>query len=233
MPNKSQEITGKNWRQEINSTKADLETVLKRNEFYEKSARLRLAVDADLIEVVKHPESKGLKTQEDLNKAKDFSHRVRTGETERLYNILDRYFREIKIESAGREKEIALSLFCLTQQGVNVDLIVPSWKVEIKSGQLFITKSTGESAVNGAYLRTIPGVTDKEEQPPEHKPKDQDLSKPISLPPGFHGKAKEGWTPLPPIPGLPAKPQEEKKKTKKSKPKAEPKPKPSDILETF
>lgn len=203
MPDKSPEIIGKNWNKEVGSWKAEKET---RNEFYKKAAGLKLAVDADLIEVVKHPQLQRLKTQDDLNKEKDFTYRVKTGKTERLYNILDRYFSEIKIEPADREKEVALSLFCLTQQGVNVDLVVPSWKVEIKSGQLFITKSTGESAVSGAYLRTIPEATYPE----------------------------EGYTPLPPIPGLPAKPQEEKKKTKpKPKAKAKTEPKPSAFLETI
>ena len=64
---------------------------------------------------------------------------------------MDKYFKEIGIEPNNREKETALSLYCLTQQGVNVDLIVPSWKVEIKEGKLYIKKSTGEFAVEGVF----------------------------------------------------------------------------------
>ncbi|MBI4994078.1 hypothetical protein HZC21_00325 [Candidatus Peregrinibacteria bacterium] len=195
MPKEQPEILGKNWTKEVGTWKAEKEV---RNEFYQKAAGLRFEVDADLNAIVKNPEKKGLKTQEELKGADDFTYRVKRN-GDRLYNILGAYFKRRGAPDADaktREKEVALSLYCLTQQGLNVDLIVPSWKVEIRNGQLFITKSTGEPFVDGAYLRTIPGVTDKVE---------------------------EGWTTLPPIPGLPAK------KLKK-KPR---KPKESDILETF
>lgn len=207
MPDKSPEIIGKNWKTEVGTWKAEKEI---RNEFYKKAAGLRFEVDADLNEIVKHPETKGLKTQKELTEipeAKNFKYRVKEGKTERLYNILHKYFKSIGITNTdAREKEVVLSLYCLTQQGLNVDLIVASWKVEVIKGQIYIEKSTAEKVADGLFLRAIPEVTDK------------------------------GWTPAPPIPGLPAKPQEEKKKTKpKPKPKAKPKsePKESDILETF
>lgn len=195
MAKEQPEILGKNWTKEVGSWKAETNI---RNEFYQKVAGLKLGVSTDLDEVVKHPESKGLKTQEELNGKEDFKYRVKEGKNERLYNILDAYFKKIDISPADREKEIAISLYCLTRQGVNVDLVVPSWKVEVKTGQLFITKSTGETAVDGAFLRSIPGVTDKEEV------------KPIlgggwgasgGLPPGYTPKkAEEGRTPIPELP---------------------------------
>lgn len=177
MAKEQPEILGKNWNKEVGSWKVETNI---RNEFYQKAAGLKLDIGTGLDEVVKHPEQKGLKTQEELNGKEDFKYRVKEGKNERLYNILDAYFKKIDISPADREKEIAISLYCLTKQGVNVDLVVPSWKVEIKKGQLFITKSTGESAVKDAYLRTIPGVTDK--------PEDQGWSAPAGLPPGFYGK---------------------------------------------
>lgn len=213
MSKEQPEILGKNWTKEVGSWKVETNI---RNEFYQKAAGLKLDVDTGLDELVKHPESKGLKTQEEINKEKDFKYRVKEGGNERLYNILDKYFKGMKIEPKDREKEVALSLYCLTKQAVNVDLVVPSWKVEIKSGQLFITKSTGKIAVNGAFLRTIPSVTDRE-----------GWSDPIGLPLGYKKKSPEdGWTPIPPIPGLPPK-----IKTKPKKAKTESKA--SDILETL
>lgn len=226
MAKEQQEILGKNWTKEVGSWKVK-ENI--RNEFYQKAAGLKFEVDTDLNKLLKDPKSEGLKTQEELNKEKEFKYRVKEGKNERLYNILDKYFKEIGIEPNNREKETALSLYCLTQQGVNVDLIVPSWKVEIKEGKLYIKKSTGEFAVEGVFLRTIKGVTDKQEVQPDYR----DWSPPAGLPPGYTEESPEnGWTAGPPIPGYKApakKPESSAPKAKSKKPKSEPKE--SDILE--
>lgn len=236
MAKEQQEILGKNWTKEVGSWKVK-ENI--RNEFYQKAAGLKFEVDTDLNKLLKDPKSEGLKTQEELNKEKEFKYRVKEGKNERLYNILDKYFKEIGIEPNNREKETALSLYCLTQQGVNVDLIVPSWKVEIKEGKLYIKKSTGEFAVEGVSLRTIKGVTDKQEQTLEDQGDWKDWSLPAGLPPGYpekspEEKTKDGWTKLPPIPGYKA--PAEKSEPPAPKPKPKPKKtktesKPSDFLE--
>lgn len=131
-----------------------------RNEFYKEAAkqRLELQTDVELDNISKDPAAHGLKTSEDIKKhSKEYL--VKEGQN-RLYEILDRYFKEeLDVTDAKiRQKELGLALYHLTKQGVNVDHLVPSWKVKIENGKLTITTSTKKDVVFGIDLREASGA---------------------------------------------------------------------------
>ncbi len=150
-------IEGKNWMTEVKRWNAAPET---RNEFYKEAAkrRLELQTDIELDNISKDLVARGLKTAEDIKKAPK-EYLVKEGQT-RLYEIIDRYFKEeLDVTDAKiRQQELGLTLYYLTKQGVNVDHLVPSWKVKIKDGKLTITTSTKKDVVTGKDLREVPSA---------------------------------------------------------------------------
>ena len=129
------------WRETVGIRDKNQEA---RADYYEKYAKSKLgAVPED---VLNNPAKYGLKTFEELAKVEPKEWTVKQGDA--VWKYLNQYFKD----SPSRGKEVALSLYYLGQQDVNVDLIKVGEKVEISDGQLIIKGVDGYERVSG-YLR--------------------------------------------------------------------------------
>lgn len=186
---------GLDWHKDVVNRSFKREKI--RKEFYEKLAKLRL--QTDLAKVLDDSAASGLKTHEELSRASTFTRVVNpkaekyeTGKGWTLVECLHSYFRNnVGItDRKQRQKEIALTLYYLTQQtdtegrSINVDYLNAKWKVEIQGGQLFISDKKGNKMVDGAYLRKPAPAPEPPPEPPPAPPPPVPPEPPPEPPPG-------------------------------------------------
>ncbi len=150
---------GLSWSKEVGHAGASRQE--RRRKFYERVAKLRTKTDPSGL--LDNPSSQGLKSHADLQGLDPYSRKVKKGDS------LSKYLRRYFSKNAGisdrktRNKEVALSLFYLTQQKdakgkpINVDRLIVGWTVEIEDGVIKMTNRKGGTILE-ANLRKPPAA---------------------------------------------------------------------------
>lgn len=141
-------IEGRDWKKEIGNVSNDPSIRLRRAEFYEKNAKTIYRI-----------KEKELSESNTLKNFRKWETTVEAGASEKLYDILIKFFSE---EGAPMiANEVRYSLMILSEHkivdnknGVNVDNIWPGDKITIEKGKLSITRTfNGKTKVFTGPLR--------------------------------------------------------------------------------